>query len=142
MKPWIRKSALCAALLVALPAFAQAPTSPPTGADASTDRSSATPRGTTFVLPSGWTQSATSDAVLLTPPEANGSRIVILDATGNDPDAAVTRAWKALGATPKFLVATDSAPRDGWEQRRFYSYDVAENAHRAVQAIALRRGTA
>ncbi|GAB6195784.1 serine hydrolase domain-containing protein [Lysobacter xanthus] len=140
MKNLLGTSLLCAALIVALPALAAPPAAQPT-ADTAADRPSATPRGTTFVLPSGWTQAAASNGVVLAPPEA-GSRILLLDATGDDPDAAVAQAWKVLGTDPKFLVATDSAPRDGWEQRRFYSYDVAENAHRAVQAVALRRGTA
>ena len=138
MNSGISKTLLCAALLVALPAFAQAPAA----VDARADRPSATARGTTFLLPVGWTQTATGNAVLLAPPEADSSRILIVDAAGNDPDAAVAQAWKSLGATPKFLVATDGAPRDGWQQRRFYSYDVAENAHRVVQAIALRRDKA
>src|SRR5205085_8992146 len=56
--------------------------------------------------------------------------------------AALTQAWKAHGGEPKFLVATDGAPRDGWEQRRYYSYDVPQNAKRFVQGAAYRRGQA
>ncbi|TZF87537.1 beta-lactamase family protein [Lysobacter lacus] len=128
-------------MLVAMPVCAQSGAAVPSPSATSGDRPSATPRGTTFVLPSGWTQTAAGNGVLVATPEADGSRMLILDASGNDPDAAVAQAWQALGVAPKFLVATDSAPRDGWEQRRFYSYDVAQNAHRAVQAVAMRRGT-
>jgi CubicO group peptidase (beta-lactamase class C family) len=142
MNAWPRLTVLCAALLVALPTFAQAPADAPAATDASADRPSATARGVTFLLPAGWTQSAKGSAVVLSPPEAERSRITIVDAEGNDPDAAVAEAWKAQGAVPKFLVATDGAQRDGWEQRRFYTYEVPENAHRAVQAVAYRRGTA
>ena len=47
-----------------------------------------------------------------------------------------------LGLAPKFLLATDGAPRDGWEQRRFYNYDVPANAKRVVSASAFRKGDA
>ncbi len=82
------------------------------------DKASATPRGATFVVPAGFTERVQGNAVLLMPPEADGSRIAIVDAVANDPDAAVAEGWKLLGITPKLLVATDSAPRDGWEARR------------------------
>jgi CubicO group peptidase (beta-lactamase class C family) len=142
MRSWPCRTVLCAALMLALPAFAQAPADAPAAAEATADGSSKTARGVTFILPAGWTQSTNGNAVVLAPPEGDGSRIVIVDADGSDPDAAVAAAWKALGATPKFLVATEGAPRDGWEQRRFYSYDIPQNAKRAVQAFAWRRGLA
>ena len=77
---------------------------------------------------------------MLTPPEADGSRLVIVDATASSADDAVAQAWKALGMAPKFLLATDAAPRDGWEQRRAYDYDVPQNAKRVVNASAYRHG--
>lgn len=120
----------------AVPAAAPSGVVPATTAD----NRSATPRGTTFMVPDGWATRVQGNTVTLTPPEADGSRLVIVDATGNDSDAAVTAAWAALGMTPKFVVATDGAPRDGWEQRRFYEYDVAANAKRVVNASAYRHG--
>ena len=106
------------------------------------EQASATPRGTTFLLPVGWARREQGTAVFVTPPEADGSRIVIVDAVADSPDAAVAEAWALLGMTPKLVVATDSAPRDGWEQRRFYEYDVAANAKRVISAGAYRRGKA
>ena len=114
-------------------------TAPPAVADTG-DRPSATPRGTTFVLPEGWTQAAEGRGVVISPPEGGGSRLAIVDAVAEDPDAAVAEAWKRLGLSPKLLVASDAAPRDGWEQRRFYEYEVAANDKRVVDALALRRG--
>lgn len=136
---------LNAALVVALSLFVSAVALPaaaaePAPAASAPDKPSATPRGTTFLLPEGWAKQAKGNAVIVTPPEADGSRVAIFDATGEDPDAAVAQAWTALGLSPKLLVATDAAPRDGWEQRRFYDYDVAANAKRAVQALAYRDG--
>lgn len=95
-----------------------------------------TPRGTTFLLPEGWTRRVQGNAVLVMPPEADGSRIAIVDAVADKPDAAVLEAWKVLGMTPKLVVATDAAPRDGWDQRRFSDYDVAANAKRVINAGA------
>ncbi len=106
------------------------------------DKPSATPRGTTFIVPAGFTQRVQGNAVLLMPPEGDGSRIAIVDAQADNPDAAVAEGWKLLGLTPKFLVATDGAPRDGWEARRFYEYDVAANAKRVISARAFRKGKA
>ena len=108
----------------------------------SADTPSATPRGTTFIVPAGFTQRVQGNAVLLMPPEADGSRIAIIDAVADNPDAAVAEGWKLLGMSPKFVVAVDDAPRDGWEARRSYAYDVAANAKRVIGARALRKGKA
>ncbi len=94
-----------------------------------------------FLLPAGWSKTTQGNAVIITPPEADGSRTAIVDTSAATPDQAVAEAWKVLGLSPKFLVATDAAPRDGWEQRRFYEYDVPANAKRAVSAGAYRKGT-
>lgn len=111
-------------------------------APATGDQPAATPRGTTFLLPEGWTRRTEGNAVLVSPPEGDGSRVAIVDATAADADAAVAEAWKLLGLEPKLLVATDAAPRDGWEQRRFYDYEVADNAKRVIRASAYRKGEA
>lgn len=132
---------LCVAMLCALglstpvPVIAQSAA----GASASADRPSNTPRGTGFILPAGWSLQAQDDAVMIGTPEA-GSRVLIIDATGEDPDAVVAQAWARLGLTPRFMVATDAAPRDGWEARRFYEYDVPANARRMISASAYRKG--
>lgn len=106
------------------------------------EQPSATPRGTTFLLPVGWAKRVQGNAVFVTPPEADGSRVVIVDAVADSPDAAIAEAWTLLGMKPKLVVANDAAPRDGWEHRRFYEYDVAANAKRVIRAGAYRRGKA
>ena len=113
-----------------------------TSEETAADTPSKTPRGTTFILPAGWTQRVLDNGVLVMPPEGDGSRLVILDAKAATADEAVAEAWAVLGMTPKLMVATDSAPKDGWEARRFYDYDVAANAKRAVGASAYRKGAA
>ena len=145
--PALRPATLAATLSLALAALVLPPcmAAPRPAELASTtpaEKASATPRGSTFLLPEGWTRRVQDNAVILTPPEAGGSRVAIVDALAADPDAAVAEAWAVLGLSPKLLVATDPAPRDGWEQRRFYEYDVAANDKRVVYAGAYRRGTA
>lgn len=135
--------ALCACFLPQA-ALAQAMPAAPAADQASAepaDQPAKTQRGTTFVLPAGFTQRAQGNAVLVMPPEADGSRMAIVDAKASTADAAIAEAWTVLGMTPKLVVATDAAPKDGWEARRFYEYDVPANAKRVISASAFRRGT-
>lgn len=111
-------------------------------ADAAADTPSKTPRGTTFLLPGGWSQKVQGNAVFVMTPENDGSRVVIVDAKAATPDEAVLEAWKMVGMTPKLVIATDAAPKDGWDARRYYDYDVAANAKRAIGASAYRKGAA
>ena len=120
---------------------ADAPAASSAAGTTASDTPSKTPHNATFVLPAGWSQKAEGAAMILTPPEADGSRIAIMDSSAKSADEAVAEGWKLLGLSPKFLVANDAAPKDGWEQRRFYDYDVPANAKRAVFAGVFRRGT-
>ncbi|WP_223629756.1 serine hydrolase domain-containing protein [Thermomonas beijingensis] len=143
MRPMFKHTALVIGLSIstALPMSISVAAAPaPQAATAAADQPATTPRGTTFILPEGWTREQRGNAVVLTPPEADGSRLVIVDATAGSADDAVAQAWQALGMAPKFLLATEAAPRDGWEQRRSYDYDVPQNAKRVVNASAYRRG--
>ena len=142
MRSMFKHTALVIALSIsmALPMSMAAAGTPTPQATAASDQPVATPRGTTFILPEGWAREQRGNALVLTPPEADGSRLVIVDATASSADDAVAQAWKALGMAPKFLLATDAAPRDGWEQRRSYDYDVPQNAKRVVNASAYRHG--
>ena len=133
----------CAALLflfaLATPAMATPPDAAVTKAGADAPRT--TSAGTQFVVPAGWSMHASGSKVTLDPPEA-GSRAVLVDVKAADADAAVAQAWKAYGPakTWPLHVATDSSPRDDWEQIRVYSYETSANDKRGVTAIAYRRG--
>ena len=112
----------------------------PQATAAGAEQSVTTPGGrATFLLPAGWTTRVQGNAVIIMPPEADGSRTAIVDTPAATADEAVAEAWKVLGLTPKLLVATDAAPRDGWEQRRFYDYDIPANAKRVVNSAAYRK---
>lgn len=141
MRQMLKVAALAAALSLFAVVPATAADGPQQAAAGAADQSLSTSRGTTFLLPAGWTSGSQGNAVIVMPPEA-GSRIAIVEAAAATPDEAVAEAWRALGLSPKFLLATDGAPRDGWEQRRFYEYDVPANAKRMVTASAYRKGKA
>jgi CubicO group peptidase (beta-lactamase class C family) len=136
----IRSLALGLSLALAAPHAHAAPDAQVAAAAATADTPSKTPHNATFILPAGWSQRAEGAAMILTPPEADGSRIAIMDSSAKTADEAVAEGWKLLKLSPKFLVANDAAPKDGWEQRRYYDYDVPANAKRAVFAGAFRRG--
>lgn len=140
MRPCLRPLVL-AFLLASPPAVSLAHAAEQAAAvdESAADTPAATPRGTTFILLAGWTQRVEGNAVLVMPPEADGSRLAIVDAKAATADEAVAEAWAVLSMTPKLMVATDAAPKDGWEARRFYEYDVAANAKRAVGARAYRK---
>ena len=142
MHVFLKQTALAIALACLIPVAASA-AEPPAAATQGAEQSVTTPGGkATFLLPAGWGKTVQGNAVIVTPPEADGSRTVIVDTTATTADEAVAEAWKVLGLSPKFLLATDAAPRDGWDQRRFYDYDIPANAKRVVNASALRKGKA
>lgn len=137
-----KPTALAIALACLIPAgtaFAAEPQTAPAAAETTIT----TPGGrATFLLPQGWASRVEGNAVIVTPPETDGSRSAFVDVVATDVDAAVAEAWKVLGLSPKFLLATDAAPRDGWDQRRFYDYDIPANAKRVINASAFRKGKA
>ena len=136
----MKHTALAVALACLIPVAASA--AEPPAATTGAEQSVTTPGGkATFLLPAGWGKTVRGNAVIITPPEADGSRSAFVDTTAATPDEAVAEAWKVLGMSPKFLLATDAAPRDGWDQRRFYDYDVPANAKRVINAGAFRKGT-
>src|SRR5690606_7461855 len=67
-------SAALLAAVLSLPIVSAAAAAAPPQADAaaSEDQSRATPRGTTFLLPGGWTLATEGNATIIGPPEADG----------------------------------------------------------------------
>ncbi len=97
--------------------------------------------GHTFVAPAGWSLSVRGAATILEAPEP-GSYVALVDVAASDADAAVAAAWAAyrpdMGLPLKVSVA--AADRDGWTQRRAFSYQTSPNAQRDVAAEARRAG--
>jgi len=123
-----------------MPTVAATPAPDAAGATVKTDTPKTTSAGTQFVVPSDWTMHASGNRVTLVPPET-GSQVVLVDVQATDTDAAVAQAWKAYAPakTWPLQVATDSAPRDNWDQVRVYNYETSANDKRSVFAIVYRR---
>lgn len=124
-----------------MPTAALTPASDAAAAKAKADTPRTTSAGTQFVVPSDWTMHGTGNKVTLDPPES-GSQVVLVDVQASDADAAVAEAWKAYAPakTWPLQVATDSAPRDNWDQVRVYNYETSANDKRSVFAIVYRHG--
>lgn len=133
-----RRAALPLLLCLALPAPGQAVPDTP-----SKDTPSATPAGTTFTVPAGWTVATKGTLVVLGLPEPD-SRVALLDLEAKDADAAVAAAWSSFqpGFKRPLRLAVPAAARNGWEERRSYQYETSPNERAVVSAIAMRAGAA
>lgn len=124
-------------LALAAPAWAETPPAQPLAADTPYTL----PLGAGFVAPRGWTLTMSGPAVILTVPEG-GSHIAFADSAGGDADAAVAAAWALYrpDAVPTPKGANDRPPRDGWDERRVYTYDPPAGERRVLIAQARRKG--
>ena len=98
--------------------------------------------GNTFVAPAGWSLAVRGPATILEAPEGD-SLIVLVDVAAKDvadADAAVAAAWAAYKPDAKWplKVTTPIADKDGWTQRKSYSYQTSPNEKRDVGADVRR----
>ena len=109
----------------------------------SVDTPRATPAGAIFTVPAGWTITTSESMAILAPPEAD-SRIAIVDAQARDADGALAQGWAAFRPDNKrpLRIAMAQAPREGWEERRYYEYEVSPDERKVAYAMAWRAGTA
>jgi CubicO group peptidase (beta-lactamase class C family) len=106
------------------------------------DTARTTVAGNTFVAPAGWSLAVRGPATILEAPEG-GSFIVLVDVAAKDAataDAAIAAAWAAYKPDAKWplKVTTPVADKDGWTQRRSYSYQTSPNEKRDVGADVRR----
>ena len=106
------------------------------------DTPRATVAGNTFIAPVGWSIVVKGPATILEAPEG-GSFIVLVDLPVKDtPDAeaAVAAAWAAYQPDTKreLKVTTPIADKDGWTDRKSYSYRTSPNEKRDVGADVRR----
>ncbi len=108
------------------------------------DTPAATAAGATFTVPSGWTVDAKGPFVLLKAPEGDLTLVIADVPSARDADAAVAAAWSLYAGGPKWplKLSTAQAPRNGWEERKSYSYETSPNEKKTVAAAAYRAGTA
>src|SRR5262249_25926881 len=80
-------------------------------------------------------------ATVLDAPEGD-SHVALVDVKAKDAAEAVSEAWKIYNPEAKwpFKVASDVAPRDGWDAIRDFQYEVSANEKREVFARALHAG--
>jgi len=102
-----------------------------------------TPGGATFTVPSGWSIVTGKHLVILAPPEPD-THIVIFDSQAADATAAVAAAWAAYKPESKrpLKLVTPRPSREGWDERQVFDYETSPNERAAIQALALRAGTA
>jgi CubicO group peptidase (beta-lactamase class C family) len=140
----LRRAALSFALatLLTTPTLIIAAAAPaPASAPADKDTPRATPHGTTFTLPAGWTLTTKGELTIIGPPETD-THVAFLDVKAKDSDAAVAAGWAAYqpGFSRPLKIALPAAPRDGWEERKGYQYETSPNERAVVQALAWRAG--
>jgi len=124
-----------ALLLLAAGAHARAAHAAPLPAETP----SRTVEGNTFVAPAGWTLDVRGPVTMLEPPEG-GSALALVDVRAPDAGAAVAAAWKAYRPDARWplKVVTPAPPRDGWSDRRTYTYQTSPNEKRDVLADVRR----
>ena len=106
------------------------------------DTPQTTAMGTTFIAPAGWSIDVRGPATILEAPE-HDSHIALVDVPkAADADAAVAAAWQAYRPDSKrpLKVATGAADQDGWQNRRYYTYETSPNERRDVSALAGQHG--
>jgi CubicO group peptidase (beta-lactamase class C family) len=111
---------------------------------ASADTPSATAAGTTFTEPTSWAMTAKGPLVVLDPPEPD-SHLALVDVdakNAKDAAAAVAAAWAAYKPDSKrpLKLVTPLAPRNGWEERHTFTYEVSPNERATIYALVYRTG--
>ncbi|MGQ0715624.1 MAG: serine hydrolase domain-containing protein [Gemmatimonadaceae bacterium] len=97
--------------------------------------------GATFLAPADWTFSVRGPATILEAPERD-SRIALVDVRAPTADSAVALAWAAYMPDHKWplTVVTSEPDKEGWSDRRNYSYQTSPNEQRGVGVLAQRAG--
>jgi len=134
--------AFALALLLASSALAQ-PAASPAGQAIDKDSPRATPAGTTFTAPAGWTMTTKGEMVVLDPPEPD-SHVAIVDLKAKDAGAAVAAAWAAYkpGFARSLRLSLPQPPRNGFDERKVYVYETSPNERAVITAYAWRAGDA
>lgn len=138
------RTMLAAACLLAMSASSRAVSQRSAAAGAAPERLTAdTPKqtveGATFIAPAGWTFSVRGPATILAAPEGD-SRIALIDVRARTAESAVKLAWAAYLPDHKWplRVVTSEPDKEGWSDRRSYSYQTSPSEKRSVGVFAQR----
>ena len=95
--------------------------------------------GNSFVVPAGWAVSVRGNGTFLEAPEG-GSSVAIFDLEAATADEAVAMAWKSYKPDAKWPLksVTPVADREGWTDRKTYTYQTSPNEKRDVE-VDVRR---
>jgi CubicO group peptidase (beta-lactamase class C family) len=120
----------------AAPTVAAPPAPAPRTEKLDADTPKTTTEGAQLIAPAGWSVTVRGPATILEAPEGD-SHIAFVDvrvSDAKDSDAAVAAAWAAYKSDAKWPLKTitDSPPKDGWTDRRSYSYQTSPNEKRDV----------
>jgi CubicO group peptidase (beta-lactamase class C family) len=105
------------------------------------DTPTTTTSGNPFIAPAEWSLRVDRNATIIEAPEGD-SRIVLVDVTAPDADAAIKQAWATYPPAAPWPLRnmTSDADKDGWSERRTYLYQTSPNERRSVAAGTLRHG--
>ena len=105
------------------------------------DTRKTTVEGNTFIAPKDWTVAVRGSATVLEPPEGN-SAIALVDVRAPNADSAVAVAWRAYKPDHAWplKVVNEMADRNGWTDRRAYTYQTSPNEKRDVAVTAQHTG--
>ena len=143
-KMWLAAAGSLLALGLAAPAVAQPAPPPAAVTPAGADTPQVTPFGIGFTLPKDWTASSGPGWVDVRPPEADADFFIVDAGEAKDGPAAAAKAWAMVrpgGMARKVLLTPDLPPREFWDAGTQVAYEVSPNEHRAVTAVASRKGT-
>jgi CubicO group peptidase (beta-lactamase class C family) len=103
------------------------------------DAARKTTAGNSFVVPAGWSVSVRGKGTMLEAPES-GSVVAIFDLEAASADEAVALAWKSYKPDAHWPLksVTPVADREGWTDRKTYSYQTSPNEKRDVE-VDVRR---
>jgi hypothetical protein len=101
----------------------------------------ATPAGSTFIVPAGWSIAKDLSSATLQPPEPD-THIAIFDVHATDASGAVSSAWATYKPEMKrpLKVAMTVPDREGWTNGKQFIYETSPNERAVVIAVALHAG--
>jgi CubicO group peptidase (beta-lactamase class C family) len=140
----MQRTIAIAATMFLLAGTVAAQTAPPDSARSAPlarDTPRTTTDGNTFMAPKDWTVAVRGRATVLEPPE-RGSAIALVDVRAPSADSAVALAWKTYkpDAAWPLKVVNGLADKDGWTDRRAYTYQTSPNEKRDVAVSAQHAG--
>lgn len=139
----IWRVAVCGLVAMASPlAMSAAQAQAQAQAQANADETRATPGGSSYLLPVGWTAKTEGAVTVLRPAEADLAIAFVDVGPAPDAAAAIGRAWQAFDPAMKRAVklATPRPARNGWDESVGYDYETSPNEHHFVTAVARRKG--